>query len=95
LIRTRRSFSNHNHHYPAYFVKPGSQSIGTSDLDKAEKIIQKNFNITNIDLDAENNTNIRTYLIIILVLISLKKFLEIILISKLSFISSVPDWVKI
>jgi hypothetical protein len=98
-IKTKRSINHQNHfkydHYPAFMVKPGLQNMGSNDPDKAEKIIQTNFNTTNIDLDAETNSNIRTYLIIILALISFKKLLQIILISRLSFFSSVPDWVNV
>lgn len=97
--REKRSINHLTHfrydHFPAFMVKPGLQNMGGNDPDKAEKIIQTNFNTTNIDLDAETTTNIRIYLIIILALISLKKLLQIVLISRLSFFSSVPDWVEL
>jgi hypothetical protein len=98
-IRTKRSLNHLTHfrydHFPAYMVKPGLQNVGGNDPDKAEKIIQTNFNTTHVDLDAETNTNIRLYLIITLGLVSLKKCLQIVLISRLSFFSSVPDWVSL
>ncbi len=95
LIRTKRDINYLTNfrldHFPAYLMKPSKPNSGSS---TSEKVIQKNFNTWNIDLDASNNTNIRIYLIIILAMVSLKKLLQIVLISRLSFFSSVPDWVN-
>ena len=98
VIRTKRSINRLtnivSNNFPAFMIKPGMQNTGGNDQDKIERIIQTNFNTTYIDLDVETNTNTRIYLLIILALISFKKLLQIIMISRLSFFTSVPDWVN-
>jgi hypothetical protein len=63
-------------------------------LHKNDNISRFDFYNSYIDLDIKTNTNTRIYLLIILALISFKKLLQIIMISRLSFFTSVPDWVN-